>query len=165
MWVRMKEWFERYKTILGVFGVPNVAMLCSAKFRGDDDVWSEIEICDDQSSMSAFIRKQYQQRPALIAAAREAIAEEGQPKLTDDEMEKCSLPLTRLSDIGPKAWVYLKAAAQRDVDKFYTAEVFNILAWTKADQDDDKKCITETMLGSVSQYMYHYVICDDIVET
>ena len=147
----MQELWERYKTIVGAFLVPNKDMLCSEKFRLDDKtsaVWSKI-LTASNIEWSAFVLQQYKKRRAAIQQERERrnIPDNGPDRV---KFEQSIMPLRRSSDIGLKAWNYLKSYARTDVtNAFYVPEVFHALDSTDR-VDDDNYIISEKTLGLVS---------------
>lgn len=138
--------------MMGAYLAPTKAMMCSAKFRNDNNdpeaSWSQITKCSNENKWFAFVNSKYQER---ANAWRDYI--KTMPPMTSEEKKKTEtsvMPLTQVSDVGLKAWTYLRQYARNDTSTaFYVTEIYDALDATERDRHDPNYVITEKRLGLV----------------
>ena len=143
---RMRELWHMYKTLTGAYLQPTKDMLCSEKYREESptSLWAHLPATN--SDWASLVRRQYEEREKIcktLCVKRNMQC--GGPEYNAIVLK--TMPLLQVSDIGQKAWNYLKGFAKRDIlEAFYVPEVFRALGSTER-ADDPNYLIPTIVLG------------------
>jgi hypothetical protein len=137
----MRELWSRFLTIIRALEGPNRDLCHGPRYRIEGmSEWPKIKSADkDKNLWNALIQEAYECRTEFVNECRECGVEN--PELNQ------VMPLNQLSDIGPRAWKYLKDYAKSDMDNaIYVPEVISALTSKGLVWEPGKTIISESML-------------------